>query len=43
LPDQPDHLDEVSVDLIIAKQRNGALGRVPLTFRRRFTKFMERL
>lgn len=43
LPNQADHIDEIEVDLLIAKQRNGALGRVPLLFRRRYTKFSERL
>ncbi|HEY6343626.1 MAG TPA: replicative DNA helicase [Bryobacteraceae bacterium] len=33
--------DVIGVDLIIAKQRNGPLGRVPLDFYRRFAKFVE--
>lgn len=38
---QDDHADAVAVDLIIAKQRNGPLGRVPLKFLKRYAKFIE--
>lgn len=43
LPDQSEHALDVSIDLLVTKQRNGAIGRVPLTFYRRFTKFRERI
>jgi replicative DNA helicase len=32
---QDEHSDVLGVDLIIAKQRNGPLGRVPLKFLKR--------
>jgi replicative DNA helicase len=38
---QDDHTDTVAIDLIIAKQRNGPLGRVPLKFMKRYAKFIE--
>lgn len=34
--------DTPFVDLIIAKQRNGHIGKIPLLFRKRFTRFDER-
>jgi replicative DNA helicase len=34
--------DTPFVDLIIAKQRNGHVGKIPLVFRKRFTRFDER-
>jgi len=39
--DQDEHADTVMIDLIIAKQRNGPLGRVPLKFLKRDAKFIE--
>lgn len=36
-----DHPDTVDVELIIAKQRNGPTGVVPLRFLKRFAKFVE--
>jgi replicative DNA helicase len=33
--------DIIGIELIIAKQRNGPLGRVPLAFLRRFAKFIK--
>jgi len=33
--------DVLRIDLLIAKQRNGPLGKVPLTFRKRYAKFVE--
>jgi replicative DNA helicase len=39
--DQDEHSDTLMIDLIIAKQRNGPLGRVPLKFLKRFAKFIE--
>lgn len=38
---QDEHSDALGVDLIIAKQRNGPLGRVPLKFLKRYAKFVE--
>ncbi len=39
--DQDEHADTLMIDLIIAKQRNGPLGKVPLKFLKRFAKFIE--
>jgi replicative DNA helicase len=39
---QDEQADAVDVDLIIAKQRNGPRGLVPLTFLKRFAKFIEK-
>jgi len=39
--DQDEHADTLMIDLIIAKQRNGPLGRVPLKFLKRYAKFIE--
>jgi replicative DNA helicase len=39
--DQDEHTDTLLIDLIIAKQRNGPLGRVPLKFLKRYAKFSE--
>jgi replicative DNA helicase len=38
---QDDQSDAFLIDLIIAKQRNGPLGRVPLKFLKRYAKFIE--
>ncbi len=38
---QDEQSDAIAVDLIIAKQRNGPLGKVPLRFLKRFAKFVE--
>lgn len=38
---QDEHADELQVDLIIAKQRNGPLGKVTLRFLKRYAKFVE--
>ncbi len=38
---QEDQADACGIDLLIVKQRNGPRCRVPLTFLRRYTKFME--
>jgi replicative DNA helicase len=38
---QDEHSDVITVDLIIAKQRNGPLGKVPLRFLKRYAKFVE--
>jgi replicative DNA helicase len=35
--------DTHDVDLIVAKQRNGPIGDVPLTYRRAVTRFEPRL
>lgn len=43
LPDQRDDASSWDMDLMIAKQRNGALGRLPMVFRRNFTRYEERL
>ena len=42
--DQPNGMpgDRPFVDLLIAKQRNGAIGKVPLVFAKRFTRFESR-
>ena len=40
LPEQND-LDNIRLDLLIAKQRNGPLGKVPMVFQRRYTRFVE--
>jgi len=37
---QDEHADTFAIDLIIAKQRNGPLGRVPLKFLKRYAKFV---
>jgi replicative DNA helicase len=34
--------DSPFVDLLIAKQRNGAIGKIPLVFSKRFTRYDER-
>ena len=39
---QAEQCDPCGVDLVIAKQRNGPLARVPLLFQRQFAKFVER-
>ena len=39
--DQDEHEDMLMIDLIIAKQRNGPLGKVPLRFLKRYAKFIE--
>jgi len=38
---QGEQSDTLAIDLIIAKQRNGPLGRVPLRVYKRFAKFVE--
>jgi len=38
---QDERSDRLSVDLLIAKQRNGPLARVPMVFLRRYAKFVE--
>jgi len=38
---QTNQADVVCTDLIIAKQRNGPLGRIPLNFLKRYAKFVE--
>ena len=38
---QDEQSDVVGVEINIAKQRNGPLGRVPLEFLKRYTKFIE--
>ena len=38
---QDEHADVLGIDLLIAKQRNGPLGRVPLKFLKRYAKFIE--
>ncbi len=38
---QDEHSDVLMVDLIVTKQRNGPLGRVPLKFLKRYAKFIE--
>ncbi len=38
---QDDQSDTLSIDLIIAKQRNGPLAKIPLKFLKRYTKFVE--
>jgi replicative DNA helicase len=39
--DQDEQGDAIAIDLIIAKQRNGPQGTVPLTFLKRYAKFIE--
>jgi replicative DNA helicase len=39
--DQDEHADALMIDLIIAKQRNGPLAKVPLKFLKRYAKFIE--
>jgi replicative DNA helicase len=38
---QDEQSDVVGIEINIAKQRNGPLGRVPLEFWKRYTKFIE--
>ncbi len=38
---QEEQADVIDIDLIIAKQRSGPRGKVPLTFFKRFAKFTE--
>ncbi|MEE8441772.1 MAG: replicative DNA helicase [Spirochaetia bacterium] len=35
----PDHADNVETELIVAKQRNGPVGTVPIAFVRKYTRF----
>jgi len=38
---QEEHSDTMMIDLIIAKQRNGPIGKVPVKFLKRYAKFIE--